>query len=132
MRWSEKATHSNKPSYSCFDEINACAVVFFPVISFRVVFILHFITRNKISFLSKWPQWNNILNECHFVLYQVNRYKKMTKHWNENISFHLNWNLNWNGWVFVYELSGCGSDSHCSHLTYKYRACFEQEFIDIQ
>ena len=31
-----------------------------------------------------------------------------------------------NGWVFVYELSGCGIDSRCSYLNFKYRACFEQ------
>ena len=30
-----------------------------------------------------------------------------------------------NGWVFVYELSGCGFESSCSHLTFRYCACFE-------
>ena len=30
-----------------------------------------------------------------------------------------------NGWVFVYELSGCGFESRCSHLNFKFRACFE-------
>ena len=35
--------------------------------------------------------------------------------------------LEWpNGWVFVYELSGCRFESHCSHLSLRYRACFEQ------
>ena len=29
-------------------------------------------------------------------------------------------------WVFVYELSGCGIESCCSHLNFRYRACFEQ------
>ena len=24
----------------------------------------------------------------------------------------------------VYELSGCGFESHCSHLNFRYRACF--------
>ena len=32
-----------------------------------------------------------------------------------------------NGWVFVYELSGCGLKSSCSHLKFRFRACFEQE-----
>ena len=36
---------------------------------------------------------------------------------------HLGW---LNGWVFVYELSGCGFESRCSHLIYKYYSCFEQ------
>ena len=31
-----------------------------------------------------------------------------------------------NGWVFVYELSGCGFESRCSHLNFRFRACFEQ------
>ena len=29
--------------------------------------------------------------------------------------------------VFVYELSGCGFESRCCHLHFRYRACFEQE-----
>ena len=31
-----------------------------------------------------------------------------------------------NGWVFVYELSGGGSESRCSRLKFRYRACFKQ------
>ena len=33
-----------------------------------------------------------------------------------------------NGWVFVFEISGCGIeiDSCCSHLNFRYCACFEQ------
>ena len=31
-------------------------------ISFRVVFTWYFITRNEISFLSKWPRWNPYLH----------------------------------------------------------------------
>ena len=31
-----------------------------------------------------------------------------------------------NGWVFVYELSGCGFESSCSHLNFRLRACFAQ------
>ena len=34
--------------------------------------------------------------------------------------------------VFVYELSGCGFESRCSHSNFRYRASFEQEFLDIQ
>ena len=30
------------------------------------------------------------------------------------------------GWVLVYELSSCGFESRCSHLIFRYRACFEQ------
>ena len=28
--------------------------------------------------------------------------------------------------MFVYELSGCGFESRCSHLIFRYGACFEQ------
>ena len=31
-----------------------------------------------------------------------------------------------NGWVFIYELSGCGFESRCCHFNFKYGACFEQ------
>ena len=31
-----------------------------------------------------------------------------------------------NGWVFIYELCGCGFESHCSHLKFRFRTCFEQ------
>ena len=33
-----------------------------------------------------------------------------------------------NGWVFIYELSGCGFKTCCSHLNFRYCACFEQGF----
>ena len=31
-----------------------------------------------------------------------------------------------NGWEFIYELSGCWFDSHCSHLNFRFWACLEQ------
>ena len=31
-----------------------------------------------------------------------------------------------NGWVFVYELNGCGFESSCSDLNFRFRAWFEQ------
>ena len=31
-----------------------------------------------------------------------------------------------NGWMFVDEVSGCGFESRCSHLMFRYGACFEQ------
>ena len=31
-----------------------------------------------------------------------------------------------NGWVSVYELNGSGFESSFSHLTFRFRACFEQ------
>ena len=83
--WFDKKTaHPVKVNSSCFDEINVCVDVSFRMISFRVVFTWHFITRNEIS---KWPQLNNNRKEFHFGLYHVNSYKKLTWHRNKNISF---------------------------------------------
>ena len=31
-----------------------------------------------------------------------------------------------NGWVFVYEVSGCGFESGCCHLNFRFCICFEQ------
>ena len=36
------------------------------------------------------------------------------------------WPLWLGGWVFVYELSSCGFESHCCHLNFRYRTYFEQ------
>ena len=40
---------------------------------------------------------------------------------------YLYWPVWLNGWMFVYELSGSGSESSCSHLNFRFCACFEQE-----
>ena len=36
------------------------------------------------------------------------------------------WSVWPNGWVFVYELTGCRFEFHCSDLNFRCRACFEQ------
>ena len=36
------------------------------------------------------------------------------------------WPVWLNGWVFVYELSGCRFESSWSHLNFRFRACFEK------
>ena len=68
--------------------------------------------------------------ECGFTLKRVRdmirTYSQM--HRTEKYSQHSSIILSvWlNGWVFVYELSGCGFESSCSHLYFRFRACFEQ------
>ena len=37
-----------------------------------------------------------------------------------------------NGWVFVYELSCCGFESHCSPLNFRDHLSDEQDVLDIQ
>ena len=34
--------------------------------------------------------------------------------------------------MFVYKLSGCVFESHCSHLNFRFCTCFEIEFLDIE
>ena len=36
-----------------------------------------------------------------------------------------------NVWVFIYELSACGFESHCNHLNLRYHACFGLGFQPI-
>ena len=36
------------------------------------------------------------------------------------------WPVWLNSLVFVYELSGCGFESRCSHLNFRFLACFKQ------
>ena len=38
----------------------------------------------------------------------------------------ITWSVWLNGWVFIYELSGCEFESPCCHLNCRYGACFEQ------
>ena len=49
---------------------------------------------------------------------QLHRTNKYSQHSSVNL---LVWQ---NGWVFVYELSGCGFESHCSQLNLRCHACF--------
>ena len=39
---------------------------------------------------------------------------------------YYHWPVWLNGWVFVYELSGCGFESRCYHLNFRYGTGFKQ------
>ena len=52
-----------------------------------------------------------------------NCFYHVTKPFQSESTIRLVW---LNGWVFVYELSGCGFESRCSRLHLRYSACFEQ------
>ena len=60
--------------------------------------------------------------ECGFTLKcvrdMIRTYSQM--HRTDKYSQHSSiiWSVWPSGWVFVYELSGCGFESRCSHLTY--------------
>ena len=68
--------------------------------------------------------------ECGFTL---NRVRDMVRtysqmHRTDTHSQHSSiiWPVWPNGWAFVYEPSGFGFESCCSHLNFRCRACFEQ------
>ena len=42
------------------------------------------------------------------------------------------WQVWLNGWVFAYELGGCGFQSRCNHLSFRYCACLSKQFLGIQ
>ena len=56
----------------------------------------------------------------HTLYSQMHRTDKYSQH------SSIIWPIWLNGWVFVYELNGCGFESRCSHLNFRFRACFEQ------
>ena len=68
--------------------------------------------------------------QCRFTLKHVrdmivtHTQKHCTDKYLQNSS--IIWPVWLNGWVFVYEASGCGFESRCGHLNFRYGACFEQ------
>ena len=61
-----------------------------------------------------------------FLLYATDTGSRM--HRTDKYSQHSSiiWPVLLNGLVFVYERSGCGFESSCSHLNFRFCACFEQ------
>ena len=58
--------------------------------------------------------------------WHITRYNQM--HLIDKYSQHSSiiWPVWPNGWVFIYQLSGCGLESRCSNLNLRYSACFKQ------
>ena len=57
---------------------------------------------------------------------QMNHTDKYSKH------SSIIWPVWLNGWVFDYELSGCGFESSCSYLILDFTPASSMEFLDIQ
>ena len=79
----------------------------------KIVLYLHFlyIKDNRVRQIKKKHDWwNNRFSDCNWARTHNHLVHKQTL----------------NGWVFIYELSGCGFKSSCSHLNFRFRACFEQ------
>ena len=70
--------------------------------------------------------WTRIHNHLVHKRTLIRTYSQM--HCTDKYSQHSSiiWPVWPNGWVFVYELNGCGFESRCSHLNFGFRACFEQ------
>ena len=68
--------------------------------------------------------------ECGFTLKRVRDMIKTYSQMHRTDKYSQHSSIIWpawlNGWVFVYQLSGCGFESSCSHFTFRFRACFEQ------
>ena len=60
------------------------------------------------------------------VRYMTGTYSQM--HCTDKYSQHSSiiWSVWLNGWVFVYELSGCGFEFSCGNLNFKLHACFKE------
>ena len=79
-----------------------------------------FIVRNKFSLTF-------VLSQC--IVYWINSQNIYTFTYQKTLLHSTGFELTtiWlNGRVFVYELSSCGFESRCSHLNFRYRACFNQ------
>ena len=68
--------------------------------------------------------------ECGLTLKRVRDLIKTYSRMNRTDKYAQRRSIIWpvwlNGWVFVYELSGCGFKSSYSHLNFRFHACFEQ------
>ena len=59
---------------------------------------------------------------CHMIITYSQMHQTDKYSWYSSII----WTVWLNGWVFIYELSGCGFESSWSHLNFRFRACFKQ------
>ena len=90
----------------------------------------HLVHKWTLNHLAKLAKWLSVDIECGFTLKRIRdmirTYSQM--HYTDKYSQHSSiiWPVWLNGWVFVYELSGCGFESSCSHLNFRFCACFEQ------
>ena len=87
-------------------------------------------TLNHLAKLVKWLSCVVSTSECRFTLKclrdMIRTYSQM--HHTSKYSQHgsIIWRVWLNGWLFVYKLSGCGFESRCNHLNFRYCACFEE------
>ena len=61
-----------------------------------------------------------------FVRDMTRTYSQMDREDKYSQHSSIIWSLWSNGCVFVYELSGSGFESSCSHLNFRFSTCFEK------
>ena len=98
-----------------------CIWLYVPIISrtrFRV---------NQRSIVA-WMSRTSLLETCPIseVRDMIRTYSQIHRTYKYSQHSSIIWPVWFNGWVFVYELSGCGFESCCCHLNFRYGACFEQ------
>ena len=76
---------------------------------------LHIHAAIECEFTLKWVR--DIKRTCS-QMYCTGKYSQVSS---------IIWSLWPNSWLFIYELSVCGSESSCSHLSFRFRACLTQE-----
>ena len=87
--------------------------------------LVHIIYK-RLEVLFRWKKNKNIINiSLVYYRFKVDWTIIQPLQLDSN-PFDSSWPAWLNGWVFVYELSGCGFESSCSHFTFRFRACFEQ------
>ena len=78
-------------------------------------------TRFRVSTLCSCPNVNELLARNRRDILSLSNYNRI------RTRNHLAKLASWlNGWMFVYEQSGCEFESRCSHLNSRYCACFKQ------
>ena len=82
----------------------------------------HLVCIRILNHLAKLAKWLN----CVVSIYLYWAYSQM--HCIDKYLQHSSiiWPVRLNGWVFIYELNGCGFEFSCCHLSFRYLACFQR------
>ena len=78
----------------------------------------HLVRKQTLNYLAKLSKWMS----CVLSTYLYGAFDCMFWSCHVRVSEWI-----WlNGWVFLYELSGSGFESSCSHLNFRFHVCFKQ------
>ena len=87
------------------------------------------VSQNGWEFVNKLNNWGFQTHYSHlnFTLKQVLDIKITDSQFQRTDKYSQHSSIILAKWlVFIYELSGCGLESSCSHFNFRFRACFEQ------